>query len=306
MKVLVVNVDSTVPNIALHKIKLYHQNRGDEVLLIKDHQARRLPIFATEADKIYVSCIFDYNKHFCKKWEKIAEIGGSGYDLDKKLPIEIDRLKPKLNLGFTTRGCIRNCYFCIVRRKEGYIKAVADIYDFWDGSSKEIKIFDNNILALPKHFFKITKQIKKEKLVVDFNQRLDFRLLTTEICKELFTLNHLNGKIRFAFDDISYKTGVKKALKMLKKNGLKDWGTRWYVYVGIKDTVETVLERVHMLRDHKQVVFLMRDIAVKDDPMYKKIYTWTSSIPVFATTKDFYEYDKGLPKKQKVRKCLDL
>jgi len=298
MKVLLVNVDSKLPNLALEKLRVYHEQQGDKIYRIKDKV--QLP-FVDVYDKIYVSCVFDYNKHRCKKWRGLAEIGGSGYSLKKCLPAKIEKIKPKMNFGFTTRGCIRNCPWCIVPKKEGRIRAVADIYDIWDGKSNAIILMDNNILALPEHFFKISSQLKKENLMVDFNQGLDHRLLTDKICLELFSLRYKsdasgNERIRFAFDHISYKKSVLKALKMLRKNGLKDWGTRWYVYIGIDDTVKTVLDRIEILRSAKQLVFVMldRDKKVQNNPEFKKIYSWGCSIPVY-TQVPYNEFCK-LPK----------
>jgi hypothetical protein len=257
MQVLLVNLDSTIPNLALEKIKMYHKKQGDRVRQIKDNGLMSLPdpILIPTYDKIYVSCIFKCNAKLCEKWEGVAEIGGSGYSLDIELPDEIEQLKPKINLGFTTRGCTRNCPWCIVPQKEGKIREVADLYDIWDGESNVITLMDNNILALPKTFFKVSKQIKKEGLKVDFNQGLDHRLLTDDIVKELLSLKYPNSagnKIRFAFDHISYKKSVLKALKLLKKYGLRDWQTRWYVYVGDYDTTETVIERLNILREWKR------------------------------------------------------
>lgn len=293
MKILIVNIDSVIPNLALHKIEFYHRQLGDTILCINDNSPS-LPLSLGDFDKVYVSCVFDYNEGKCKKWEGIAEIGGSGYSLTKKLPLKIDKVKPKINLGFATRGCIRNCSFCIVPEKEGKIKAVGDIYDIWDGVSKEVLLLDNNILALPNHFFRISKQLKKENLTVDFNQGLDFRLLTDKICKELFSLKH-RVEIRFAFDYISYKKIVLKALKMLKKNGLKDWQTRWYVYVGVGDTIDTVLKRINILRDAKQLVYLMRDRAVIKNPDFKEMLPYCNYPGVYKKT----PYYKGVISLQK-------
>ncbi len=296
MKILLVNIDSIIPNFALEKIRVFHEQKGDMVIKKKDEFAIVLP-FIDSYDKIYVSCIFDYNKHFCKKWEGIAEIGGSGYNLKKILPPKIEKIKPKINLGFTTRGCIRNCSFCIVPQKEGKIHAVANIYDIWDGKSKDILLMDNNILALPKHFFKIVEQIKKEKLRVDFNQGLDYRLLTDRICEELFSLRYSgSGKIRFAFDHISYTKSVLKALKMLKKYGMKKHQTRWYVYVGIKDTIKNVLTRINILRDAGQIVFLMRDRKVPNTRELMNIYAWTCSVSRFVKEPYTKNFSKNPPK----------
>lgn len=289
MKILLVNVDSTIPNLALEKLRVYHERQGDKVTKIKD---RSLLPFVDVYDKIYVSCVFDYNRYHCKKWRGIAEIGGSGYSLKKCLPSKIEKIKPKINLGFTTRGCIRNCSFCIVPKKEGKIRTVGDIYDLWDGQTRDIMLLDNNILAAPEHFFKISNQLKKENLRVDFNQGLDHRLLTDEIWKELFSLVYSgSGKIRFAFDHILYKKSVNKALKIMQRNGLKKWQTRWYIYVGTHDTFDTVMERIDILRDAKQLVFVMRDRKVRNNPEFRKIYAWTCAVATYSKF-DYAEYTR--------------
>jgi hypothetical protein len=272
MKILLINIDSTLQNLALAKIEKYHKDLGDEVYY-------DLPMMAYSCDKVYVSCIFSENNEKCDEWLNMPNtiIGGSGYSLTRTLPKEIEEIKPHINLGFTTRGCPNHCYFCIVPQKEGKIHIVDDIYGIWDGKAKQVILMDNNILALPNHFFDICEQLKKERLKVDFNQGLDFRLLTDDIVKELFSLRHVH-EIRFAFDDIAYKPRVLKALDMLKSNGLKDWQTRWYVYVGINDTFDTVYERCKILHAEKQLIYMMRDRdkKVQEDKKFIALAKWTN------------------------------
>ena len=138
MKILIVDIDSKIPNLALAKICKYHQDKGDKIYY-------DMPLIQT--DKIYVSCVFTKNRHKAEQWEGKAEIGGSGYNLTTTLPPEIENIKPHINLGFTTRGCIRNCEFCIVPKKEGKIRIVGELLDLWDGKAKDIAVLDNNILA---------------------------------------------------------------------------------------------------------------------------------------------------------------
>jgi hypothetical protein len=273
MQILLIDIDSTIPNLALKKIEKYHLDKGDEVIW-------NVPLFLGVADKTYVSCIFPENKYKCKDFEGRAEIGGTGYDIKKKLPPEIECIKPKINWGFTTRGCIRKCSFCFVPEKEGKIKVEGDIYDLWDGKSKEIMILDNNILALPEHFFKISSQLKKERLRVDFNQGLDHRLLTDEIAKELLSLKHIH-EIRFAYDNLLYKPTVERALNILKHNGLKKWGSRWYIYISPTDTFETVYERMEFLRKNEQAVYVMRDKAVYNTPIFIALAQWGNTMGAF-------------------------
>lgn len=51
MNVLLVNVDSTIPNLALMKISQYHKQKGDNVGFNIENP-----------DMIYISCIFKKNK----------------------------------------------------------------------------------------------------------------------------------------------------------------------------------------------------------------------------------------------------
>ena len=272
-KILLIDIDSTIPNLALHKIAKFYQDMDYEVVW-------NMPLFASDAEKIFVSCIFPENKEKCDRWEGIADIGGTGYDIKKCLPPEIDAIKPKINWGFTTRGCIRKCKWCFVPNKEGGIRIEGDIYDIWDGKSKELIIMDNNILALPDHFFKIAEQLKANKLKVDFNQGLDHRLLTPEICKELISLKHIH-EIRFAFDHIKYKPTVEKALKMLQVAGLKDWQSRWYVYVSPTDTFDNVFERMEFLRQNKQAVYVMRDRKITTIGQFVALASWGNTMGAF-------------------------
>ncbi len=285
-KVLLINVDSTIPNLALKKIELYHKNMGYVVEEYDREYLDTLLYEEKEYDSIWVSCIFDWNKDTalsCKKYHKNVYIGGSGVDYKTILPIEIDNMKPKINYGFTTRGCIRNCPFCIVPQKEGKIHAVGDIYDIWDNKSKALVIMDNNILAMPEHFFKISAQLKKEKLKVDFNQGLDARLLNDEIAKELKSLRHMY-EIRFAFDDIKLKPQVERAMELVYKYNLR---TRWYLYTD--GDWETLLERVKYLRYHKQLAFVMRDRKVIDDKLLKCIAAYCN-FPIFYRKYTFDEF----------------
>lgn len=273
MDILLINIDSKIPNLALKKIELYHILNGDNIYW-------DMPLMFNQVDKTYVSCIFPENKNQCDIYKDRALIGGSGYDMYIKLPPEIEVIKPKINWGFTTRGCIRNCYFCFVPKMEGKIHIVGDIYDIWDGKSKEITIMDNNILATPEHFIKIQEQLIKENLIVDFNQGLDHRILTTELWQRLYALRHKH-EIRFAYDDIAYTASVKRALNIMENNGLKDWQTRWYVYVGIKDTFDTVFNRLLLLKEHKQHAYLMRDKQVYDNPLFVALAQWCNTAGAF-------------------------
>ena len=270
MKILLINIDSTIPNLALAKIAKYHQDKGDEVFW-------DIPLI--KCDKIYVSCVFTKNRHEAEQWMGKAEIGGSGFDLTTNLPSEIEAVKPHINLGFTTRGCIRKCPFCIVPQKEGGIRSVGDLLDLWDGNTKDVVIMDNNILALPEHFETICKQAIANKIRVDFNQGLDHRLLTPEIVGLLKRISHKDYK--FAFDHPSYLPTVDNAITLLQANGIRR--STWYVLSGYNTTFEQDLDRCNYLKSRGQNAFVQRYETVCDNVRYSMLARWANQHNMFQT-----------------------
>lgn len=243
MRIGLLNLEPKYKNLALEKIRLYYQTQGDEV---EDY-------FALEVyDKVYCSSIFTFTpKHIVPQG---AICGGSGFDLTTTLPPEIDSVKPHLNFGFTSRGCIRHCPFCIVPAKEGYVKVAGDLYDLWDGKAKLITLFDNNILALHEHFMMICSQAINEGIKLDFNQGLDHRLLYSENVKRLKEISH--KEYHFAFDHPSYVKGVERAIGLLQSVGINR--SIWYVLVGFNTTFQEDLDRLNFLRDNHQNAFVQR------------------------------------------------
>jgi len=266
------DVDSKIPNLALMKLSAWHKKQGDNVELY-------FPL--KSYDKVYASQIFTWSKplyHY-------DVLGGSGTEKwDIILPEEVEHIMPNYELyhnmdyalGFTTRGCIRKCPFCIVPQKEGKIKPVADIYDIWDKKRKDIVLLDNNILGLQEHFFKITNQIKKEKLRVDFNQGLDCRLLTEKIAKELSEIKHM--VYRFSFDFMETEIFVRKAIKLLTKNKISR--CLWYVLVGFNTTLEEDLYRLNLLKDLNQLAFVQK-YNKTEDRKYIPLARWANQHHIF-------------------------
>lgn len=281
MKVLLINIDSKkIPNLALKKIEKYHLDNDDEVIW-------DFPLMAHQVDKIYVSCVFEKNKDQCKQWEDIAHIGGSGYDIEKKLPDILENIKPKINLGFTTRGCIRNCKFCIVPQKEGKIRVVGDLLDLWDGKSKDVVLLDNNILALPDHFKMICKQARDNNIRLDFNQGLDCRLLNKDNVNELrSTKTH---ELRFAWDNPKDEKRIVGAIKMLKKVGINR--SMFYVLVGFDTTKEEDLYRLEKLKSLGQRPYCMRYKNIKGNRFYNDLASWVNQQRFFASM-DFETFQK--------------
>lgn len=283
MKVLIIDIDSKIPNLALKKAEKYHRDRGDEVIW-------NIPLFKDSVDKIYVSCVFTKNRHKCDLWEGVSAIGGSGYSLDIKLPKEIEAIKPRVNYGFTTRGCIRNCKFCIVPKKEGKPYIVGDLLDLWDGKTREIVIMDNNIFSLPLHFELVCKQARDHRLKLDFNQGLDHRLLTPELVDLMISISHT--EYRFAFDHPSMYHSVDRAIDLLRAKGINR--ANWYVLVGFNTTYQEDLDRLNYLRDRGQRAYVQRYETKFHEPFYVALARWANQRHLFIgmTWEEFVNYPR--------------
>ena len=282
MRVSLVDIDSKIPNLALHKIAIHHLDRGDTV---------SWNAFLEPFDKRYISCVFSANRNRAAQVAgNNCVIGGSGWDLITTLPEEIESIKPKINLGFTTRGCIRNCEFCIVPQKEGKIRVVGDLLDLWDGYSKSVCVMDNNILAVPEHFNKVCRQARDNKIKVDFNQGLDHRLMNLDIAKTLKGLSH--AEYKFAFDHPSYKQNVEKTIELLKSVGINR--CTWYVLVGFNTTFEQDLWRCNFLKKHNQNAFVQRYETCYHQTEYSLLARWANQHGIFHsyTFEEFVSHPK--------------
>ena len=165
------------PTLTLMKLSAWHKAKGDTVSLISPDEYLEGNMF-NQYDKTYASCIFTWNKPIAERLADAGvEVGGSGYDMGKKLPYEIEHIMPDYSLygvdsayGFLSRGCPRGCPFCIVAGKEGgKAYKVADLSEFW-GGQKEIVICDPNILAC-REWDDLLQQLIDSRAWVDINQK---------------------------------------------------------------------------------------------------------------------------------------
>lgn len=252
MNISLIDLDSKIPNLALMKISSYHKSKGDKVLL----NAYDNP------EKVYISCIFDKNKYqalgISTTFNCELIMGGYGVN-NNKLDPKIEHIKPDYSLynidysmGFTSRGCIRNCDFCIVPKNEGKIKDHAEIKEFLDPKHKKLILLDNNFLASPKCDDNI-KFIKDNKLTVNFCQGLDIRLINDNNSKLLSDLKISNRKfngnqIHFAYDSIKYSKSVIRGIEKLEEYGIKPYRLMFYVLCGFNTDFKDDYFRFNLLK----------------------------------------------------------
>jgi len=284
MKIGIYDMDSKIPNLALMKISAYHKKKGDIVEFYS-------PLFHESYDKIYASKIFTFSSNGYIRKNMI--IGGSGYDLEKKLPHEIEHIYPDYNLyscdyamGFMTRGCIRKCPFCIVSKKEGNIQFNAHLNEFCK-EQKEIMLLDNNILSYEKHN-ELLEELIDSKKKIDFNQGLDIRLINPEniqLLKEINMWKHL----RFALDNPALISLIEDKIELLKELDISFSRIMFYVLIGYNTSFEEDLKRVLFLQNYGFSIFVMP--FNKFDQYQKNFTRWVNRF--FYKYIDFKNYIKN-------------
>lgn len=283
--------NTAFPNYALMKISAYHKAQGDTVEWWN-------PMLYY--DRVYSSKVFTFTPE-CAYLPPETVRGGVGYGLYNSLPDEIDRMfpdysiYPKVNyaIGFLTRGCIRNCPWCVVPRKEGPIKPYLTWREIKRPDSRDIVFMDNNVLACP-HGVEQMRDMIGHNVRVDFNQGLDSRLITPEIADILAGLKWIKY-IRTACDTDNMLDIVLEKAKLLADHGVKPW--RLFVYVLVRD-IASAERRVLALREAGMNPFAQpyRDFENNVEPTAeaKAFARWVNNKAVFRSAKTFSEYNTSI------------
>lgn len=294
MKIGLIDVDNlnkkriAFPNLPLMKLSAYHKARGDEV---------NWWIALERYDLVYKSKIFDFSRETEYMPQAAAVIeGGTGYGLENRLPDEVEHIMPDYSLypdfaaayGFLTRGCPRQCPFCIVSPKEGARSVkVADLSEFWSGQ-RQIKLLDPNLLACEEHE-DLLQQLIESGARVDFTQGLDIRLITernAELIKRVKVKN-----IHFAWDNP--KQDLTEDFKRFKElSGIADYRKLGvYVLTNYNSTLEEDLRRVYALRDLGYSPYVMVYDKAHAPRQARLLQRWVNNRIIFKTVPRFEDYD---------------
>lgn len=288
------------PNLVCMKLSAYYKENGNQVELKTDYQ--NLDCY----DKVFISKVFT---------DTIipdgiinlpnVEYGGTGFFYDKapKLPEKIEHIKPdyylydtwvaeKLqnggkrkdytyyldySIGFLTRGCFRQCKFCVNRN---YTKCVthSNVLEFMDESRPKLCFLDDNFFAC-LNWKEIIEQVKSTGKKFQFKQGLDERLLTDEKIKELITWKY-DGDYIFAFDNIEDKNIIEEKARLIRKyNKNKGQSIKFYVLCGFDrngkydlnfwhQDINDLFERIFILSKYNFKPYVMRFEKYKSSPFY--------------------------------------
>ncbi len=290
------------PSLPLMKLSAYHKAMGDEVEMY-------MPI--NQYDLVYASKVFsftdDIDTNSVIQADEVRR-GGTGYCINVKngrevfdnsknssLPREIEHIYPdyalypqyKYAVGFLTRGCPRNCGFCVVGEKEGLCsKQAADLNEFWRGQ-KEIKLLDPNILACENNE-SLLKQLAESKARVDFTQGIDIRLTNPD---NIELLNKIKvTMLHFAWDNP--KQDLTKYFRRFSEHTKikSDRNKVVYVLTNYNSTLEEDLYRIYKLRElgySPYVMIYQKENAPRE---IRRLQRWVNCRWIFRTVNKFEDY----------------
>ena len=305
MRIGMIDVDGHhYPNLPLMKLSAWHKRQGDTVKWYN-------PLLSGHMDIVYKAKVFSFTPDYGYAIDADQIIqGGTGYHItlqdgkeiwsgeDQNLPEEIEHIYPDYSLygitdqaiGFLSRGCPRQCYFCHVKSKEG-IKAykVADLDEFWC-YQKNITIMDPNILAVPEAD-DLLWQLASSKALVDINQGLDARLLTPE---KIESIKKIRIKMyHFAWDNPADESKILPKLQMFSEMvKVRRDNTMVYCLVNFNSTLDQDLYRIYKIKEMRMQPYVMIYDKAHADPIFRKLQRWCNSPMIFWKTNSFDEYDR--------------
>ena len=322
---------NSFPNLALMKISGYHKAKGNTAELILDYsqlssEGMFIPI--KHYDKIYLSKVFTDTT--VPEWIlKLPNLtyGGTGFFFDKAPPLPNDmehhfpdydlynrwvsitlsegnkasrlKISRDYSLGYLSKGCIRQCDFCVNRNKRKSILH-SPLKEFYNESKPFICLLDDNILACPD-WERLLKELMETGKPFRFTQGIDIRLLTDKSA-EMLSRSNYDHKIYFAFDNYNEKEIIVKKLRLWRKYA-DNTESKVYVLVGYDranrydknfglSDVASAFERIKIITDFGCLPFVMRFEKVKESPfqkLYSMIANWCNSSG-FIYKKSFRQY----------------
>lgn len=270
MKIGIINIEPKIFNTALMQIASYHRARGDTVEWWS-------PLTDKQFDHVYCSSLFDYTDK--SEVPERAICGGTGFDITSMLSKDMEvcefdySIYPKCKTSFVwfSKGCNRNCPWCVVPQKEGEFHLVKRKQ--LNPKGRYITIMDNDFFANPDWENVISWL---GSMPVDI-QGIDARLLTEEKCKALSGLRRWEKKqFKIAWDNP--KENLEPKLRKIIK-WIKPYKLMCYVLIGYNSTEEQDLHRIETLRGLHIDPFVMP--FDKKDLYQKAIARWVNDKAIF-------------------------
>jgi hypothetical protein len=284
-RVLLLQIDGKIPNLALMRIASHHRLRGDDVELRHAPTVRKVErgLFDDFA-KVYASAIFERSRPVVKRLLQVrpdAIVGGSGWDEDAKLgDVGVDEDSPldytdypryTHSIGFTQRGCRLACSFCKVRRMEGKVRELASCWDIWrgEGHPKNLLLLDNDFFGAPNWRTRID-EMRSGGFRVSFNQGFNIRLIGDEEAAAIAGVPYYDDQFKVrrlytAWDNRKDEALLFRNLDVLKSHGVKPDQIQIYMLVGYDHATKTA--RPELTPDDFYRQARLREFGARPYPM---------------------------------------
>lgn len=168
-----------------------------------------------------------------------------GVILGRYFPGILQKLNPLATR--TTLGCPNRCSFCAIGkgRIEGEFVELSDWPDL-------PQLCDNNLLAASlSHFDRVMDRLERWE-GVDFNQGLDFRLLTEYHAERLARLK-TSARIRLALDNSKHWEKWEEKIDLLRSKGVRKKSLSSYALIGFDSDPEEAWNRCLFMEEYCRV-----------------------------------------------------
>lgn len=259
-RVLILQLDGKLPNLALLRIAGYHARHNDDV----EYRTATGPAAVERGlyDKpyafVYASLIFEKTRPLATRLLQVypnAIVGGTGWDYQRRLETcgVPDDEPPNYShhphyphsIGFTQRGCRLKCSFCVVPKKEGYIHGGTSVWDIWRGAPhpKNLMLLDNDFFGHPSWPDRI-REIRDGGFRVNFCQGINARFLTPETAAAIasvpyFDSDFVRHRLYTAWDNRRDEQRLFDGLGHLKAAGVPPGNVMVYVLVAYDHAAKT-------------------------------------------------------------------
>jgi hypothetical protein len=252
VRVLLLQLDGKLPNLALMRLSAHHKAQGDEVTFrrVMNASAVERHLWEPDFDRVYASLIFEWTRPLAERVREAypnAVFGGTGWDLAATLEdigvttAEHDyTLYPKYrhSIGFSQRGCRLKCGFCVVPRKEGAVRETATIAELWRGDPypRELVLLDNDFFGQPSWRERI-EELRAGDFKVSFNQGINARMLNDESAAAIASVRYYEDSFRVrrvytAWDSVGDERPLMRGLNALARHGVKPDHIMVYMLIG--------------------------------------------------------------------------
>lgn len=301
------------PNLASMKLSAWHKQRKDNVTLLTCYNN------IDDYDLCYISKVFTDTEVPDGILNKAnVTYGGTGFFYDKAAPLPyiVEHIMPDYHLyddwcqsmllkgasakslqfytdysiGFLTRGCFRQCEFCVNRNYKSCLPH-SPVQEFYDPSRKKICLLDDNFLAC-KDWKSLIQDVKAINKPFVFKQGLDERLLTRSTIEEMLSWRYIDRFI-FAFDNIADYDLVESKLKLIKSATNKT--AKFYVLCGYdyenkydlafwQQDIINLFKRIELLGAYGHYPYIMRHANYEKSPYrgtYINVAQWCNMMSYF-------------------------